>query len=213
MRVLIADDHPLVRRGLRNFFENDGAHEIVGVADDGRSALELIASARPDVIILDLAMPHVSGWEVLEAVRKLGDEILVIAHSFMNDPATARRVRALGANGYVLKHQSEETLLAAIAQLERDRDSFFCTEFDAHQLAPSEESSRAAKFLFELSPIDRQILDLLVAGRSSKEIGPLLAINFRTIDRHISALFHKAGLTTRAALVVFAKSLRAQRAR
>jgi DNA-binding NarL/FixJ family response regulator len=201
-RVLLADDHLMVAEGLKVLLAPE--FELVGVVEDGRALLEAAKTLQPDVIVTDLTMPQLNGLEALRQIREAAPQIRIVVLTMHRDIAYARRALALGATGYVLKHDAPAELVRAIRATLSGR-IFVTAELESALLQASvRDSPRAEDPVARLSPRQREILQLLAEGKTAREIGVLLGISARTVESHKYDLMTSAGLHSSAELVHFA---------
>jgi DNA-binding NarL/FixJ family response regulator len=202
VRVLLADDHTLVRAGVRRILEGDPRFVVVGEAADGGQALEALRRAPADVLVLDLSMPGTDGFEVLAAAREARPALKILVLSMhANAEVVARAVRE-GADGYLLKDSAVQELVAAIEAVMGGRRHFApAIQRTMSELlgAPSPASPLAL-----LTEREREVLRLVAEGLSSKEIGARLDISARTVETHRSNLMRKLELNSVARLTQFA---------
>jgi DNA-binding NarL/FixJ family response regulator len=199
-RVLLADDHRIVVAGLEALLRAD--YELVGRAQDGRSLLELARQARADFIVADISMPRLNGIDALQAMRREGLDVPVIFLTMHTEPAYARRALEAGAAGYVLKHAAPQELLQAL-QVAAHGGIYISREIAAEVLgAPGHRAERDPAS--GLTPRQREIIGLLVAGRSAKEIAKVLDISHRTVEYHKYQAMEALGVTTSAELIQLA---------
>jgi DNA-binding NarL/FixJ family response regulator len=201
-RILLADDHRIVAEGLKGLLAAD--FELVGVVEDGRALLEAAKRLLPDVIVTDITMPNLNGIDALRRLREECPQIRVVVLTMHRDLAYARRALALGATGYVLKHDAPDELVRAIRAVLAGK--LFVTPELANELlqAAVRDPARAEDPVARLSPRQREILQLLAEGKTAKEIGARLGISARTVETHKYELMASAGLRTSAELVHFA---------
>ncbi|XVV08567.1 response regulator [Actinoplanes sp. CA-131856] len=189
IRVLIVDDHPAVRRGLRTFLELAGDLEVVGEAADGPTALDLIAETGPEVVLLDMVLPGMDGVEVLRELRRrdLPARVLVVT-SFTDRARLVPAVRA-GARGYLSKDVDPNALVAAVRSVAAGH-LLLEPDVAAGLLgAPAEEPALTAR--------ERDVLALLAEGRSNREIARALVVAEKTVKTHVSSILLKLGLADR----------------
>jgi len=201
-RIVLADDHPIVAEGLRGLLEPD--FDVIAVVEDGRALLEAARSLQPDVVVADIGMPHLNGIEVTSRLAKEQPGIRVVILTMHREEAYARRALEAGASGYVLKIAAPGELVQAIrAALAGD---VFVTPELAGELVGSagrhtRDGDRDAAIL---TPRQREILQLLAAGKTAKEIGALLGVSTRTVESHKYEMMRMTGVRTSAELVHFA---------
>lgn len=202
--VLLVDDHPMIRQGLRNLVASERDFQVVGEAGDGVEALQKIQLTRPDVLIIDMMMPNLNGLEVLVQVKKLSPRTRTIVFSMQSaEPYVVEALRA-GADGYILKETGPGELIAAIhSVLQGDR---FLSEKLSERLEANGVSVENAPLdLYQsLTMREREILQMAAEGWSSTEIGHKLGISPRTVELHRSRFLKKLGLRNQAELVRYA---------
>jgi DNA-binding NarL/FixJ family response regulator len=199
-RVLLADDHRIVVAGLEALLAPD--YELVGRAQDGAALLTLARSTRADFIVADISMPGLNGIEALQAMRREGLDTPVIFLTMHTEPAYARRALEAGAAGYVLKHAAPQELLQAL-QVAAQGGVYISREIAAEVLGAA--SARPDRDPASgLTPRQREILGLLVQGRSAKEIARVLDISHRTVEYHKYQAMEAIGVTTNAELIQIA---------
>jgi DNA-binding NarL/FixJ family response regulator len=201
-RVLLADDHQLFRQGLRVLLENAG-HEIVGEASDGREALRLARTLRPDVAVLDVSMPVLNGLDTTRELRRAVPDTKTILVTMYTDRHYVLQALRAGTRGYVLKTQAAEDLLRAISVTLRGE----------MYLSPAISASVVDAYLNKsdapddpLTPRERQILQLIAEGNSTKNIANLLSVSFKTAESHRSRTMKKLDIHDVAGLVRYAIS-------
>ncbi len=182
-RVLICDDHPLFRVGLRAALAEHPAFEVVGEAADGRDCLAMLRSLEPDVLLLDLTLREVGGYEVLAWARAHQPALRILVLSMHSEPAFAERARKLGAAGFIAK---EDALTEIHTALEHPPDAFYASA--SVKIAPrSARTTALAGFderLLALSPTERRVMGLLSQSLTSREIAEHLGISLRTVQTH-----------------------------
>lgn len=201
-RVLLADDHRLVAEGVKSLLAAD--FELVGVVEDGRALVAAAQTLQPDVIVADISMPRLNGFDALTRLRQDNPRARVVFLTMHQDVVYARRALEAGALGYVLKHSAPAELIAAIrAALE---GKTYLTPALAGEVVQSlkTDPANARDPVAALTPRQREILRLLAEGRSAKEIGAALAISARTVEFHKYQMMEALGLHTSAELVHFA---------
>ena len=201
-RVLLADDHKIVLEGLRGLLEDQ--FELVGFATNGRELVTQAAALRPDVIVADISMPLLNG---IEAVRKLLEDdkhVKVVFLTMHPDQTYASRALEAGASGYVLKHSASDELVSAIHEVLRG-GKFVSESLKNEALSELlNENRRHLKETIELTARQREVLQLLVEGKSAKEIAAVLNISPRTVETHKYQMMDDLGVKTSAQLVQYA---------
>jgi DNA-binding NarL/FixJ family response regulator len=201
-RVLLADDHKIVMEGLRGLLEQQ--FELVGFATNGRELIEQASALRPDVIVADISMPLLNG---IEAVRKLLEDdkhVKVVFLTMHPDQTYASRALEAGASAYVLKHSASDELVAAIHEVLRG-GKFLSESLKNPALAELlHQTRRHVKETIELTTRQREVLQLLVEGKSAKEIATVLNISPRTVETHKYQMMDDLGVKTSAQLVQYA---------
>ena len=205
MRVLVADDHSIVRRGLRNLLESDG-HSVVAEAADGLEAARLCEDQRPDLVILDIGMPKLSGIEVAARARKLDRPPGIIILSVHGDESYIMRALVAGARAYLLKNSTDEDLIPAVRAVAAGK-SFFSPGVAA-VLAEDYVRQLQHRGMTDsydlLTDREKEVLHLLAEGRSNKEVATLLGLGLSTIETHRANLMQKLNLHSTAEIVLYA---------
>jgi two-component system response regulator NreC len=200
IRVMLADDHAILRAGLRMLLDAQPDMAVVAEAADGEEAIRRAGGSRPDVAVVDLTMPGLSGVETLEGLRREvpGTRLLVL--TMHDDPGYARLALAAGASGHVIKDAESAELLAAIRAVHRGR-----TFVQVGAETQASEAPRPAAPA--LSPRERQVLELLAHGHTNREVADRLSLSVKTVETHRARLSDKLGLHSRADLVRLAIEL------
>lgn len=203
VRVLVADDHTLVRQGLVSLLVESGECEVVAEAADGLEAVEKARATQPEVAVVDLIMPRLSG---LEAVRRIHEEmpqVRVLALTVHEEEEYVLPVVRAGASGYLVKDSAVAELLAAVRALHAGRDYFGPQA--ARVLAEQQGQPESAEDPYDdLSPREREVFHLVVNARTTKEIARALGISVKTADNHRCRLMEKLGVHNAAQLVRYA---------
>jgi DNA-binding NarL/FixJ family response regulator len=201
-RVLIVDDHAIVRAGLRLLVDAEDDLETVGEAGDGREAVFEARSRKPDVILMDVLMPEQGGLETLPTLVREHPEVKVLILSMEDDPRYVREAFSAGASGYVLKEAADSELVAAIREVARG-GRYVHPELGARLIEAEMAAVRKADE-DPLSEREHEILRLLALGHTNQEIAAKLYISVRTAETHRAHVMQKLRLTTRAELVSYA---------
>ncbi len=201
-RVLLADDHKIVAEGLRRLLEPE--FELVGIVEDGRALVAAAQKLNPDVIVADISMPLLNGIEAVRQLKKGTSQAKVVFLTMHLDVTYATRALEAGASGYVLKHSAPSELITAIREALKGR--IYLTPMIAKDFLESfmVESHQRRKAVLELTPRQREVLQLLSEGRSAKEIASILDISTRTVEFHKYRLMESLGLCTNAELFQYA---------
>ena len=198
IRVLIVDDHELLRAGLRRRLMDEPGIAVVGEADSAERAVLMARKLQPDLILLDLLLPRKSGADVIPELADVAPDAKVLVVSSQAAPSSVRRVLSAGAAGYLPKRSSDRELLAAI-RLVADGSGYVEPALGAKLVTPN-----ASPALDPLSERERDIIQLLALGYTNQEIAGRLFISVRTVDTHRAHIMRKLQLDTRAELVMFA---------
>jgi DNA-binding NarL/FixJ family response regulator len=204
IRIVIADDHPVVRKGLRMTIEEDAELEVIGEAGDGAAAVELIRKLLPQVAVLDIDMPKLDGFGVVREISRLGLATQIVFLTLHTDEDLFRAALDLGAKGYILKDSAMQEIVAAVRAVGAGQP-FLSSAITARLLRKREpEAARPDTPASGLTPTERRILALIADGLSSKEIGAQLSIHYRTVENHRTNICRKLGIEGAHALLRFA---------
>jgi len=206
LRILIADDHAVVRKGLRTLLESRAGWEICAEAVDGRDAVEKALKLKPDVAVLDIGMPLLNGVEATRRIHKSSPRTEVLILTMHESDDLVQQVVEAGARGYILKDDADRVLLAAVEAL-RLHKPYFSTRVSG--AVASEETSEGGGDATKtarsrLTPREREILQLLAEGKSNKEVATLLGISVNTAEAHRANIMLKLDLHSITELVVYA---------
>jgi DNA-binding NarL/FixJ family response regulator len=211
VRLLIVDDHPLFRRGLRQVIEENPRFHIVGEASDGEAAMRMIGDLKPNIAIVDIDMPRLSGLELVRALQKMKSPVTTIFLTMYDEEDMYNAAMDLGVKAYVVKESAADDIVAALEKV--DQGEMF--------ISPSisdigkRRSDRVQELLLskpqieDLTSAERRILKLIAEDRTSKEIADLLKISVRTVENHRLNICHKLNLHGSHSLLKFAFDLKA----
>ncbi len=206
LRILLADDHTVLRAGLRSLLEQQPHLEVVGEAGDGRQAIELTTTHDPDVVVMDIAMPGLNGIEATRQIVTQHSRAAVIILSMHSDESYVMRALKAGARGYLLKDSAEADLIRAI-QVVSEGKSFFSPAI-SKMLAEDYVrllQQRGEEDTYELlTGREREILQLLAEGKTNKEVASLLNLSLYTVETHRTHILQKLNLHSAAELVLYA---------
>lgn len=202
--AVIADDHAIVREGLRRLLESEGDIEVLAEAGDGREVLEAVAKHQPEVVILDITMPKLGGLETLERLRAQHPSVKVILLSVHGDPPFIQAAVSLGADGYVLKSGRVAEVLSAVRAVVKG-GSYFSPPVAKEIVQQLRTPGRNAAEPFSvLSSREREVLQLIAEGLSAKEIAADLGISTKTVEAHRTSVMRKLGARKATELVRYA---------
>jgi DNA-binding NarL/FixJ family response regulator len=204
IRVLLADDHTLVREGIRLCLESMGDIEVVGEAADGREAVAQALALEPDVVLMDVSMPGLSGIDATEEIRRARPSIRVIGLSMYDADEYVTRLLKAGASGYVLK-RSAATELAAAVRAAHAGEAYLHPTVAKHLIA--DYVRRLDDEPTDLTPREREVLGHIVEGRTNREVAELLTLSVKTVENHRANLMAKLDAHDRAQLVQAAERL------
>jgi DNA-binding NarL/FixJ family response regulator len=202
IRVLIVDDHAVVRSGLRHVLDAEDGIEVVGEAGDAQHAVFETRAKKPDVVLMDVVMPGKSGIETIPDVLKDAPEAKVLVLSMQDDPRYVREAFAAGAAGYILKEAADTDVVAAVREVAAG-GHYVHPSLGARMVAADAEERKRAE-ADPLSDRERDVLRLLALGHTNQEISGQLYISVRTAETHRAHIMQKLRLTTRAQLVRYA---------
>jgi len=207
LRILVADDHEVVRQGVRALIEGHGGWAVCAEACDGREAVEKALQFRPDVVVLDIGMPNLNGLEATHQILRSVPQSRVLILTMHESQRVVREVLEAGARGFLLKSDAGRDLVAAIEALERQR-TFFTSKVAEVVLEtflkgkPRLADEGGIREL--LTPREREVVQLLAEGRSTKEVAVTLRLSVKTAETHRSNIMRKLNLRSISELVLFA---------
>lgn len=205
IRILIADDHEIVRRGIRPLIELEWGWEICGEAVDGRQAVAMALELKPDIVIVDVSMPELSGVEVTRQIKRDLPETEVLIFTGQDSEALVHQLFAAGARGFVMKSEAAQHLIPAIKAL-CEHQPFFGSRvtgivFDQYLKGGASPAQAAPD---GLTPREREIVQLLAEGKSNKEVAVVLGISIKTAETHRATVMRKLGFESFSELVRYA---------
>lgn len=208
-KILIADDHHLVRQGIRALLEKTGEFEVVGEAADGQEALSMVEQLSPDIVIMDIAMPRLNGTQATLRIRSISETTEVIILSMYSDPALVRQAITNGAKGYLLKSSVAEEMLLAIKAVKYG--NYFLSSaisgiihsklINSHQLS---EQKFPQGGLESLTPREIEVLQLIAEGYTNNGMAKTMNLSVKTVEKHRASLMTKLSIFDTAGLVRFA---------
>ena len=205
VRILIADDHAIVRRGLRALVESQQGWEVCAEAANGRQAVENGERFKPDIAIVDIGMPELNGLEATRQILKMSPSTEVLVLTMHQSEEVVAEVLKAGARGYVLKSDADQNLIAAMEALLQHKP--FLTSGVTDVLLSeflSGSASLDARSGRNVTPREREIIQLLAEGKSNKEVAAVLNVSTRTIETHRANIMHKLGIHSLSGLVRYA---------
>jgi two-component system response regulator NreC len=205
LRILLADDHTVVRQGLRKVLEERPEWQVVAEAGDGRAAVRLAEQHRPDVAVVDVAMPLLNGIEATRQIAKRAPQTKVLVLSMYSDEAYVTQMLKAGATGYLLKDSADVDLLQAVQAVSQGKSFFspavarlMCDDY-AHQ-----RGENAVDRFESLSDREREIFQLVAEGKTNKEMAAMLFISPSTVETHRARIMEKLDLHSAAEIVLYA---------
>ena len=206
IRVMIVDDHSMVRRGLATILRVKADLELVGEANNGREAVRMSSEVQPDVILMDLVMPEMGGAEATEIIREQCPDTQVIALTSFQEKELVREALQAGAISYLLKNVSADDLAAAIREAHAGRSTLAPEAIQAliQVDSPGPFSDQEPAETFGLTPREREVLELMVEGLNNPEIAERLVVSRSTAKAHVSNILSKLGVSNRAEAITMA---------
>ena len=205
MKVLLADDHKIVRDGLRNLLEKDPDIVVAGEAEDGREALQLVRKLSPDVVIMDIAMPELNGIEATRQILAEADEVKVVALSMHSDKRFVSEMLKAGASAYLLKDCAFEELITAIRTIMKGK--IYLSPGIAGVVIEDyiRKGAKTDSTVFSLlSDREREVLQLMAEGRTTKEVAAHLNVSIKTVETHRANIMTKLDIHSIAELTKYA---------
>jgi DNA-binding NarL/FixJ family response regulator len=202
VRVVLADDHPIVRAGIRDLLSSAPDIAVVGEAGDGRGALQRVAELAPDVLLLDMELPDQTGIDVMRALKESGAAVRVLALSAYDDEQYIRGVLSHGAAGYITKEEALDTIVEAVRGAARGEEGWLSRRAAARMAEWSRRIDQPGNQA--LTPRETEVLRLLGRGWSNDEIARELTISERTVRFHLTNAYDKLGLGSRSQAIAWA---------
>jgi len=203
IRILIVDDHKLIREGIAHFIEDDEKYVLTGNASEGIEALEFLEKNEVDLVLTDIRMPHMDGIELTKNIHSKYPDIKIVGLTIMNDNNHIKKMMNAGAVGYILKNCSESELKRAIDQVMRG-ETYYSPEATETVMNSLMKKKTTISVDMPLTTREKEVLELIVKEFSNQEIADKLFIGLRTVDAHKRNLLEKSGAKNVAGLVVYA---------
>lgn len=203
IKIMITDDHSMIREGLKNLLELDGDIQVIAEAVDGEDCLDKLQVVKPDVLLLDINMPKKNGLEVLKSLKSKRSKLKVLVLTVHNEIEYLMKAVDIGVNGYVLKDSESAELKKAIFTV-AEGETYIQPSLIPALNAKMIETNKDAEKIKSLTKRELDVLKLLAVGMFNKEVGKRLEISERTVKNHVSNIFKKLGVTDRTQAAVFA---------
>jgi DNA-binding NarL/FixJ family response regulator len=194
IKVLLADDHPVVRLGIRKLIEKEPDIEVVGEAQNGKEALVKVDELSPDVILLDMEMPEMTGNQVAYHLKEQGASVRILALSAYDDKQYIQELLKNGASGYLIKEEVAESIVEAVRGVARGEQGWVSHSV-AERLSSLLQENESP--LSELTPREMDVLHELVTGKTNQEIGLSMGVSEKTVEKHLRRIFEKMGVVSR----------------
>lgn len=201
--VLLVDDHPVVRAGIRNLLEKAVDITVVGEASNGEEALRLVKELNPQVLLLDMEMPGINGSEVAHQLQASGSTVRILALSAHDDKQYIQELLANGASGYLVKEEVPEAIVEAVRGVARGEQGWVSRQVAA-QISNWMRADSTPHNRMGLTGREAQVLHAVVDGKTNQEIGLLLGISEKTVEKHLEGVFTKLGVASRVEAAVHA---------
>lgn len=201
IRVLLVDDHPVVRSGIRMLLERAADIQIIGEADRGQQGLDLIARLQPDVVLLDMEMPDMTGVDVMRTLQSQGSPVRVLGMSAYDDPEYIRSLLGAGAYGYLTKDEALDSIVEAVRGVAQGQEGWLSRRAAARLTALTRQP---ASDPIQLTEREEEVLRALAKGWSNDQIADHLVITERTVRYHLTNIYQKLNLSSRAETIAWA---------
>lgn len=201
IRVLIADDHPIVRSGIRQLLERAVDIQVVGEASTGEEALNLVKNTVPHVLLLDMELPDMKGIEVARQLRQSQPSLKILVLSAHDDPIYIHELIEAGAVGYLVKQEAPEVIVEAVRGVAQGEQGWFSRSITAQMVSWVRGDGEGN---IKLTPREMDVLRLVTAGKTNQNTAVLLGISEKTVEKYLFAIFQKLGVTSRTEAAVYA---------
>lgn len=198
IRVVLADDHPVVRAGIRALLERASDIIIVAEAENGAEVLPLVELHTPDVLVLDVEMPHLSGVEVAQKIKEQKIAVRILALSAYADDHYVHKILSSGASGYLMKEEAPRMIIEAVRGVALGEEGWMSRRAAAQMSIRARSDADGS----ELTPREKEVLQLVAAGKTNQEIGLALQISESTVEKHVGALLTKLNVASRVEAAV-----------
>ncbi len=200
VRVVLADDHPVVRSGIKGLVDRAVDIQVVGEASTGKEALDLVKELAPDVLLLDMQLPDMNGIEVMQHLQQEGASVKILVLSAHNDPNYIRGLIEYGAAGYLLKEEAPQVIIDAVRGVARGEEGWVSRSVAAHMFASLRGDEQGVK----LTRRELDVLRLVTEGKTNQNIAAQLGIGEKTIEKYVTSILQKIGVTSRTEAAVYA---------
>ena len=201
IRVLLVDDHPVVRSGIRGLLEKVMDIEVVGEASTGEEALQIIKEVSPDVLLLDMELPDIQGAQLAQQIQQLYPKVKILVLSAHDDSAYVRELLELGAAGYLMKEEAPDAIVNAVRGVAQGQQGWVSRSIAA-QMASWMQMGKPGKI--KLTVREQEVLRLVVQGKTNRAIALELKISEKTVEKYIQAIFAKLEVASRVEAAVYA---------
>jgi DNA-binding NarL/FixJ family response regulator len=207
-RIVVADDHAIIRDGLSAILVEAGGFDVVGTANDGKAAVEAVGQLRPDLLVIDLTMPHTDGAEAIRVIKQRYPDVRIVVLTYHKEDAYIHAAIKAGADGYVLKDDGREDLLSAIHNVASGKSFIspaICDRVMSGYVSSGEhDAGQTAAGWEQLTDRERQVLRLVAEGYKTKEIADYLSLSKKTVEKHRSKMMRKLNLSGISAVTAYA---------
>ncbi len=204
-KILLVDDHDMIREGIKSYFVTNDSYEVAGEAANGKEALELYQENKYDLILSDINMPEMDGMELIKNIKSTNPDQRILVLTMLNDIAHIKKLIATGINGFVLKNSPKTDIMDAVESIMNDKDYYSKDVYDAlvHNISKRKPTQRLTHET-ELSTREKEVVELIVLEHSNQEIADKLFIGIRTVETHKRNILEKTGCKNIAGLVMYA---------